>query len=99
VSRPIFYITAALCFVAMLPGMPYGFFMLLRLCVCGVSIYGALHLFERKSERLAWGCVALAVVFNPIFKIHLGREVWWFADGVAGVFLCVVAFKGAPSRP
>lgn len=92
-NRPVFYIAAALCFIAMLPGMPYGFFMLLRLCVCGVSIYGAVKLFERKSERLGWGCVVLAIVFNPLVKIHLGRELWWIMDGLSGIFLCAVAFK------
>ena len=92
-NRPTFYIAAALCFIAMLPGMPYGFFALLRLCVCGVAIYGAINLFERKSERLGWACAALAIIFNPIFKVHLGRELWWIMDGVAGLFLCVLAFR------
>lgn len=92
-NRPVLYIVAALCLIAMLPGMPYGFFMLLRLCVCGVSIYGAVKLFELKSERLGWGFVVLAIVFNPLVKIHLGRDLWWIMDGFAGFFLCTVAFK------
>ncbi|MDI1315614.1 DUF6804 family protein [Prosthecobacter sp.] len=98
-NRAAFYIVAALCGIAMVTGMPYGYFMFLRLCVCAVSIYGAVQLSQRKAERMAWGCVALAVLFNPIFKVHLGRELWWIMDGVAGVFLCVVASNSNRQSP
>jgi len=97
-NRPVFYIVAALCFMAMLPGMPYDFFMLLRVCVCGVAIYGAAKMLNGTREWLAWGCIVLAILFNPILKVHLGRDTWWLMDGVASVFLCFVALKGMP-RP
>jgi hypothetical protein len=84
-------VAATLCLIAMAPGLPYGYFTILRLVVCGVAIFSAFTLFEKKSERLAWMCVAAAVIFNPIFKVHLGRELWWFADGLTAILFGVVA--------
>lgn len=75
----------------MLPGMPYGYFMLLRVVVCVVMTLSATVLFKAAGrEPWAWGCVALAVLFNPVVKIHLGRELWWWMDGVAAVWCVAV---------
>ncbi|MBB5038831.1 DUF6804 family protein [Prosthecobacter dejongeii] len=86
-----YLMSASLCLVALLPGLPYGYFMLVRWVVCVVAGYGAVQFFKAKSEAWAWGCLGLALLFNPIFKIHLGRELWWWADLGAAVFLGVVA--------
>lgn len=86
-------IAAAMCFLALEPGWPYGYFTLLRFAVCGVGIYAAVQMFEAKRERWAWACVVLAVLFNPIFKVHLGRDLWAVVDVAAGVFLCALAWK------
>jgi hypothetical protein len=84
-------IAAAMCVIAMLPGLPYGYFTLLRVIVCGAAVFGAFNLFERKVEGLAWACVVVAVLFNPFIKVHLGRDAWWLADGAAAVLLGMVA--------
>lgn len=84
---------ALMCLVAMLPGMPYGYFMLLRWVVCCALIVCAVQLHEKRAEPWKWACVALAVLFNPLIKIHLGREVWWWVDGAASVFLLAAAYR------
>ena len=86
-------VAAAMCVIAMMPGLPYGYFTLLRVIVCGAAAFSAFNLFERKVEGLAWACVTIAVLFNPFVKIHLGRDVWWLADGVAAVFMGMSAAR------
>ncbi len=78
--------------VAMMAGMPYSFFMLLRVVMCGVMLLAAWQCFESKRGAHAWGCVAVAVLFNPVLKVHLTRDLWWFIDGTAAVW-CLVLVK------
>ncbi len=78
--------TACVCFAAMLPGMPYSYFMLVRVVTCAVMTVMASRLFDQRREPWAWGCVAVAILFNPVFKVHLTRDLWWFLDGGAAVW-------------
>jgi hypothetical protein len=55
---------------------PYGYYVLLRLLVCGVCIY--LAAWDASLKRVPWiwvlgGC---AVLYNPFMRIHLDREIW-----------------------
>lgn len=59
-----------------LTDMPYGYYMLLRVVICGSCIYLATR--ETRMSEAAWvwilgGC---AVLYNPILRIHLGRDLW-----------------------
>jgi hypothetical protein len=55
---------------------PYGYYVLLRVLVCGVCIY--LTSRERENGRTIWMWVlgSFAVLYNPIVPIHLSRELW-----------------------
>lgn len=55
--------------------MPYGYYGLLRLLVCGVCLYMAAQEGNRGSGWV-WILGGCALLYNPIFKIHLGREIW-----------------------
>jgi hypothetical protein len=93
-ARVVIPTTAAvMCVIAMIPGLPYGYFTLLRVIVCGAAAFSAFNLFERKVEGLAWAFVMTAVLFNPFIKIHLGRDVWWLVDGVAAALLGMSAAR------
>jgi hypothetical protein len=37
--------------------------------------------------------VALAILFQPFFKIALGRELWNIVDGIVGIGLIVSLVK------
>jgi hypothetical protein len=55
--------------------MPYGYYSLLRFLMCGVCLYLAVQ--EGNSESgWVWILGGCALLYNPLFKIHLGREVW-----------------------
>lgn len=56
--------------------LPYGYYVLLRLLVCGICIYLAMQDAYAGRAGWAWVLGGVAVLYNPIFRIHLNREIW-----------------------
>lgn len=85
-------ISVILLFLAMIEGWPYGFFTLLRLVVFGTTAY--LSWLAYKSEKQAWTWVFgfIALVFNPLIPLHLGRDLWIVVDLLVALFLIVSIF-------
>lgn len=84
----VIYIAAALLFIGAAP-MPYGYYMLLRLIATGIFIWAAFLAYERKHESLPWVYGVLAILFNPLIKIHLPKELWAVVDIGSGILLLV----------
>lgn len=82
----VIYIGAAMLFIGAAP-LPYGYYLLLRLVATGVFIWAAIVAYERKNDILPWVFGVLVILFNPIIKIHLPKEVWAVVDIAAGVLL------------
>ena len=61
--------------VALLP-LPYAYYMLLRVGMCGVFAYLAYTASQSNEQGLAWVLGVTAVIYNPFAPLHLGREVW-----------------------
>jgi len=75
ISKLIWLVPMAALAVALLE-LPYGYYVLLRLLVCAVCAYLAVQ--ENYAGRTGWTWVlgGVAVLYNPIFRIHLDREFW-----------------------
>ena len=86
--KPLIYIAAAFLFIGVLP-LPYGYYMLLRFIACGVFAWAAYITFERNEDVLPWVFIILAIVFNPIIKIHFPKEIWSVVDFGSGLFLLI----------
>ena len=75
--------------LAVIPMWPYGYYTLLRLvgcCTAGYAMY-KLKNHERLSRHFI-PLVGLAILFNPLVPIHLGRLFWLPINlGVAVYFL------------
>lgn len=89
--KPLALLAAAFLLLALAP-MPYGYYTLLRLVVCGVTGYGSFKAVE--SEQTAWFLAlgVLALLFNPVFPVPLGRELWQSVDAMAAVVVLVSGF-------
>src|SRR5690349_8548044 len=72
--------------------MPYGYYQLVRFLAFAGFAYLSFINFSAKNERLAFAYAMLAVLFQPIIKIPLGREIWNFVDVVVGVGLLITLF-------
>lgn len=73
--------------------MPYGYFKLIRVVATVVFAYMTYQYFFQKQQALFLVSIILVILFQPLIKIHLGREMWNMVDiGVAG-FLLFLAIK------
>ena len=95
-KKIIYGVAGFLCLVAVFP-LPYGFYSFLRLAVTVASIIAALEL--KKENNFLWVLFGgIALLFNPLFPVHLGREFWLLIDlAVAGTFGWM-AFRDRISR-
>jgi len=61
---------------ALTPENPYGYYILLRWVCCGVFAYLTLKALENENQGWVWVLGITAVIYNPIIRIHLTREIW-----------------------
>lgn len=72
--------------------MPYGYYQLVRFIgLIGFSIL-AFQANEqgKQTEMIVYG--GLALLFQPLFKIALGREMWNIVDVVVAIGLLLTVF-------
>ncbi len=75
---------AALACIVGVFSLPYSYYMLLRCIATGSAVYLLACHAKVLPETCKWVLVVIALLFNPIFKVHLGREVWQVVDPLAG---------------
>lgn len=88
----IIKIVLAVLFFLCLADMPYGYYQFVRFAgLVGFAIlaYQA-NQQGKQTEMIIYG--ALALLFQPFFKIALGRELWNVVDVIVGVGLLVSVF-------
>ena len=88
----IIKIGLAILFFLCLADMPYGYYQLVRFAgLIGFAIlaYQA-DKKDRKTEMIIYG--GLALLFQPFFKIALGRELWNIVDVIVGIGLLISIF-------
>ena len=85
-------IILAILFFLCLLDMSYGFYEFVRfVALIGFAILAYKAIKEgQKNEMFIYG--ALALLFQPFFKIALGRVIWNIVDIVVGVGLLVSIF-------
>ena len=85
-------VALALLFFLCLLDMPYGYFQLVRfLALAGFGFLAYKANQEDKSEQV-FIYIALALLFQPFYKIALGREIWNIVDVVVGIALLISIF-------
>lgn len=72
--------------------MPYGYYQFVRLVGFVGFVILAYKSYEqsRQTEMIIYG--ALALLFQPFFKIALGRELWNILDVIVGIALIISIF-------
>lgn len=69
--------------------MPYGFYELVRMiALVGFSIL-ALKSYEANNKVEMIIYIGLALLFQPLVKIALGRQLWNIIDVVVGALLLI----------
>ncbi len=88
--RNIASIIAIIMLILAIPSgvWPYGYYILLRWIVTGAALLGLWSAYELKKQSWVIIMALIAIFFNPIAPIYLGKEVWAVIDFiVAGLFL------------
>jgi hypothetical protein len=86
-------IILAILFFICLADMPYGYYEFVRFAgLVGFAIL-AYQANEECNQKEAVLYAALALLFQPFFKIALGREIWNIVDVVVGIGLILSIFK------
>lgn len=94
IIKIILAILLGLCLV----DMPYGFYQLVRFA----SMISFAYLFYvnynngKKAGAIIY--IILAILFQPLIKISLGREIWNIVDVLVAIFLVFSIFI-APKSP
>jgi len=94
IENAIKIILSILFFICLLD-MPYGYFQIVRisaLIVIGFSLlaYYA-NINENKTAMIIY--IGLAILFQPIIKIALGRTMWNIVDVIVGLWLIYQVLK------
>ena len=93
-------VVLAIIFFLCLADMPYGFYQFVRFAgLIGFAIlaYQA-NQQGRQTDMIIYG--GLALLFQPFFKIALGRQMWNIVDVVVGIGLLISIFmKQKESQP
>jgi len=78
---------------------PYGYYTFLRVIVSIVAIYYAYYLYvvTKWQNFWFWALIIIAILFNPIFPIHLGNKtIWGIIDVMVALFFAslIIKFRG-----
>ena len=91
-SKTIIKIVLANLLFLCLLGMPYGYYQFVRFVALigfGVLAYKA-NEQNKNIAMIIYG--GLALLFQPFFKIALGREMWNIVDVIVGIGLIASLF-------
>lgn len=87
-STIIKLILAVLLFLCLLD-MPYGYYQLVRfIALIGFSVLAYKANDQGKKNQMVI-YLGLALLFQPFFKIALGKEIWNIVDVIVGIGLIV----------
>lgn len=77
-----------------LADMPYGFYQFVRFIAMAAFAYFSYDYFKQNQEGLGFAFAALAILFQPFFKIALGRTIWNIVDVAVAIALICLAIVG-----
>lgn len=100
IHTAVWLIPTVMLLLAALFRLPYGYYTLLRLIVCGAAAYLAYREFDVAQRSSGWFFIlgVIAVLFNPLIPIPFSREIWVPIDVVVAIILIVDWFRTKKRR-
>ena len=93
------YGTTAAILLLCLFDLPYGAFNLIRFLSTIAFCFFAYYANLQGKKELTITFVILAILFQPLLKIHLGRVIWNVFDVIVAIFLIVLLFVNNKKSP
>lgn len=92
-------IVLAILFFLCLADMPYGYYQFVRFAgLIGFAILAYQANQQGRQTEIIIYC-GLALLFQPFFKIALGRQMWNIVDVVVGIGLLISIFIKPKESP
>ncbi|MBQ0909747.1 hypothetical protein KBJ98_13620 [Flavobacterium sp. F-328] len=94
-NNSIIKIILAILLLLCLLDMPYGFFQFVRFAAMVGFAYLAYSASEQNRKNELFVYMALAILFQPFFKLALGRTIWNIIDVIIaiGILLSITQEK------
>ena len=94
--KPFVKLIVAVLLLLCLADMPYGFYQLVRFVAAVAFAYLSYDYFKSKKDTMGFVFAALALLFQPLLKVSLGRTLWNLVDILVALgllYLIIRAFK------
>jgi hypothetical protein len=75
--------------------MPYGYYQLVRFAAMISFAYLAYSTKEQNRNNEMFIYIALAILFQPFFKIALGRTIWNIVDLIVSIGLVISVIQNS----
>lgn len=82
-TKTLSFLLIPLLLACLLP-MPYGYYVLVRVVATVAFSFIA---YQERGNQIMWIFIGLALLFQPLEKIALGRTLWNIVDVAVAVFL------------
>lgn len=69
--------------------LPYDYYTLLRIVICGIAIYSAYKSYEMNKMAWAWTMGFIALLFNPLIIFHFSKGTWAIIDIISAIALAI----------
>lgn len=96
--KPILKLAIAVLLLLCLADMPYGYYTLVRFAATATFAYLAYDSFKSKEDGKGFFFATLALLFQPFFKIALGRTMWNIVDVFVAIVLIYFFIKALRNR-
>jgi len=97
-NNSIIKVALATLLLLCLLNMPYSFYQLVRFTAMVGFAYLGYAANEKNKKNEVFIYIALALLFQPFFKIALGRTVWNIVDVIVSIGLVISVIKDSKIR-
>lgn len=91
--KSLLKLVLAILLLLCLADMPYGFYQLVRFAAAAAFAYLSYDYFKSKRDGLGFAFAGLALLFQPFFKVALGRTIWNIVDVLVAIGLIYLILK------
>jgi hypothetical protein len=89
-TKNIIAIIAGVVLILAIPPLwPYGYYQLLRWVVTAAALYIIYISYGLDNKKWIWLMAIIAILFNPIFSIHLTKGIWAPIDFVVAIIFFI----------
>jgi hypothetical protein len=92
-NNTVIKIALAILLLICLFKMPYGYYQFVQFVAMVSFAYLGYIGYEQSNKNEVFIFIALAILFQPFFKIMLGRTIWNIVDVLVGVGLLLSILK------